>query len=345
MRGPMLAAGLAVLAGPALAQGVAGSIVAGGDAGTDTAMARDIAGMAAECGVTLGVQASDGSIENMAAVRDRPRTQLGIVQSDVLDYFQAFQADDPALARTARGIRIAFPLNDSAVHVLARAEVADLAGLDGRRVATGPEGSGTRVTADLVMDLAGVTPGERVPLEPEAAVAALIAGEVDAMVYVGGVPAAVLEDPRLAEGVHLLPLEAPALTAAYAPGEIPAGTYPFAASPVPVVKVRSLLVTFDYVPGRNSYQAASCQLVADVGHLLLTRLGRLQTEGHPAWKTVDPTDLPAGWQVSDCVLQGLDPAYPFVCRRPDGSEVPEGAGGPDGANELFVSRVCARIGC
>ena len=98
-------------------------------------------------------------------------------------------------------------------------------------------------------------------------------------------------------------------------------------APVPVVKVRSLLVTFDYIPGRNSYQAASCQLVADVGHLLLTRLGRLQTEGHPAWKTVDPTDLPAGWQVSDCVLQGLDAAYPFVCRRPDGSEVSEAGGG------------------
>ena len=71
----------------------------------------------------------------------------------------------------------------------------------------------------------------------------------------------------------------------------------------------------------------------------------LQAEGHPAWKTVDPTDLPAGWQVSDCVLQGLDAAYPFVCRRPDGSEVSEGAAGGEGASALFISRVCARIGC
>lgn len=345
MRGLILAAGLAALAAPALAQGVAGNIVAGGEGSTDTAMARDIAGVAAECGVALGVQASDGSVANMAAVRDRPRTQLGIVQSDVLDYFRAFQADDPALARTARGIRIAFPLSDGAVHVLARTGIADLAGLDGRRVATGPEGSGTRVTADLVMDLAGVAPGERVALAPQAAVAALLAGEIDAMVYVGGVPAAELGDPRLVGAAHLLPLQAPALTATYEAGEIPAGAYPFVASPVPVVKVRSLLVTFDYLPGRNSYQAASCRLVADVGHLLLTRLGRLQAEGHPAWKTVDPTDLPAGWQVSDCVLQGLDPAYPFVCRRPDGSEVSEGAAGGEGANGLFVSRVCARIGC
>lgn len=339
-----LAAGW-LLAGPAAAQSITGGIVTGAETGSDHAIGEDIAGIARDCGIGLSVRVSDGSVENMEAVRDRPGTQFGIVQSDVLDYFQAFQPDDAGLARTARGIRIAFPLNDSAVHVLARNDVADLAALSGRRVATGPEGSGSRITADLVMDLAGVQPAERLPLEPAAAVDALAAGDLDAMVYVGGVPAAVLDDPRLGEGVHLLPLEAPSLTATYAPTTIPAGAYPFVTSPVPVVKVRSLLVTFDYMPGRNSYQAASCRLVADVGHLLLTRLGTLQAEGHPAWKTVNPTDLPAGWEVSDCVLQGLDAAYPFVCRKPDGTEAEEGGTGEQGPNALFVSRVCARLGC
>lgn len=344
MRAWMLLIGLA-LAGPALGQPITGHIIAGRVGDTDAAMGDDIAALASSCGVGLRVTESDGSIENMAAVRDRPATQLGIVQSDVLEYFRTFEADDPALARTARGVRIAFPLNDSAVHVLARNDVADLAGLDGRRVATGPEGSGSRMTADLVMDLAGVSPGERLALSPEAAVDALVSGTIDAMIYVGGVPAPVLNDPRLAGVVRLLPLEAPALRAAYAPTEIPAGIYPFVEAPVPAVKVRSLLVAFDYVPRRNSYQAASCQLVADVGHLLLTRLDELKATGHPAWKTVDPTDLPEGWQVSDCVLQGLDPAYPFVCRRPDGTEVVEGGAGDAGPNALFVDRVCARLGC
>lgn len=344
MRVLVLVAG-ALLAGPAVAQGLASGIAAGREGGTDKAIGEDIARVAAECGISLTVRETDGSVENMDAVRDRPGTQFGIVQSDVLDWFQAFQSDDAAIARIVKGIRIAFPLNDSAVHVLARDDVADLSGLDGRRVATGPEGSGTRVTADLVMDLAGIRPAERLPLDPAAAVEALHAGEVDAMVYVGGVPAAILSDPRLASGVHLLPLQAPSLTATYTPAEVPAGSYPFTPAAVPVVKVRTLLVTFDYLPGRNGYQAASCGLVADVGHLLLTRLGRLRAEGHPAWKTVDPTDLPPGWEVSDCVLQGLDPGYPFVCRRPDGTEVSEAAPASKSANELFVSRVCAVVGC
>lgn len=345
MRAILMVLGCTV-AGVALAQDPDGSIVTGPVGGTDLAMGEDIAAIAAECGIGLTVQESEGSIENMEAVRDRPRTQLGIVQSDVLEYFQTFQTDDPALARTAQGVRIAFPLNDSAVHVLARTEVADLAGLEGLTVATGPEGSGTRITADLVMDLAGVSPAERVALPPEAAVDALVSGTVDAMFYVGGVPAAVLDDPRLDDGVHLLPLEAPALRAAYGPAEIAAGAYPFADAAVPVVKVRSLLVAYDYVAERNSYQAASCDLVADVGHLLVTRLGRLQAAGHPAWRTVDPTDLPAGWQASACVLEGLDPGRTFVCQRADGTEQVESAGGSEeGPNELFVSRVCARVGC
>ena len=86
---------------------------------------------------------SAGSIENMNAVRDRRATQLGIVQSDVLEYFTTFAGDDPALRRAAQGIRIAFPLYDEEVHVLARREIgslADLAGQaggDGRRKGAG----------------------------------------------------------------------------------------------------------------------------------------------------------------------------------------------------------------
>ena len=47
------------------------------------------------------------------------------------------------------------------------------------------------------------------------------------------------------------------------------------------------------------------------------------------------------------MLQGLDPGYAFSCRRPDGSVVEEGMASPPGSdpNQLFLERVCARIGC
>jgi hypothetical protein len=346
----MIRAALAalLLALPAAAQEVAGNIVTGGASGTYIQIGRDLAALGAECGVRLSVRESAGSIENMNAVRDRRATQLGIVQSDVLEYFQTFAGDDPALRRAAQGIRIAFPLYDEEVHVLARREIGGLADLAGRRVATGTEGSGTRLTADLVLDLAEVEPAERVPLGPAEALEALLAGEVDAVFYVVGAPAELFRSDRIdPEAFHLLPMTDPVLAAVYTPAEVAAGTYPFVREPVPVVAVKAVLVTYDFRAERNSYQAASCGMVADLSHLILTRFDRLRAEGHAKWKAVEVTDLPPGWDVSPCVLQGLAPGYAFSCRKPDGTVVEEGLGAPGetDANRLFLQLVCARIGC
>ena len=82
-----------------------------------------------------------------------------------------------------------------------------------------------------------------------------------------------------------------------------------------------------------------------MSHLILTRFDAAAT-GHPKWKSVDVKDIPPGWEVSGCVLDGLEPAYAFTCRKPDGTVVEEGLGGSGGEpNRLFLQRVCARMGC
>jgi TRAP transporter TAXI family solute receptor len=337
-----------VLALPAAAQEVESNIVTGGPGGTYIQVGRDLAALAAECGLTLNVRESAGSIENMNAVRDRRATQLGIVQSDVLEYFKTFAGDDPALGRAAQGIRIAFPLYNEEVHVLARREIGGLADLAGKRVATGAEASGTKLTADLILDLARVEPAERRAIGPAEALEALLAGEVDAFFYVVGAPAELFRSDRIDPAAfHLLPMTDPVLAATYAPAEVAAGTYPFVTEPVPVVAVKAVLVTFDFRPERNSYQAGSCGMVADMSHLILTRFDRLRAEGHPKWKAVDVKDIPSGWEVSACVLEGLEPAYAFSCRKPDGTVVQEGSGASaeNEPNRLFLQRVCARMGC
>ena len=339
----LIRAALAVLALalPAAAQEIEGNIFTGVSGGAELAIGQDIAALAAECGLTLNVQESAGGVENMLAVRERRLTQFGLVQSDVLEYFRTFQADDPEIARAAEGIRVAFPLYDEEVQVLARRDVAGLAELSGRRVATGAEGSGTALTAGLVLDLAEAAPAERLALAPAEALDALLAGEIDALFHVGGAPAALFADARIDPAAfHLLPLTDPVLAALYAPAELAAGTYPFVTEPVPVVAVKSVLVTFDFDPRANAYQAASCQMVADVSHLIATRIDRLRDTGHPKWRAVDAAAIPPGWQVSGCVLQGLDPAYPFTCLRPDGSVVREGVA--DEAGEPALPRAGLR---
>lgn len=349
-RGLSFALWLAMLlpALPAVAQDYETSIVTGGAAGTYIKIGRDIAQIAAECGRTMTVQESAGSIENILAVRDRPLTQFGIAQSDVLEYVRTFQADDPVLARAAKGIRIVFPLYDEEIHVLARREIADLAGLAGKRVSTGVEGSGNSLTASLLLDLAEVQPAERLKLSPADSLAALLDGTIDAFFYVVGAPAALFAEGEIdPQRFHLLPLTDPVLQALYTPARIAAGTYAFQSEAVDLVAVKAVLLTFDFVPRRNAYQAAACRTVAEFSHLILSRLDRLKETGHPKWKSVDLTALPPGWTVSNCVLDGLEPGFAFACRHPDGSVVEEGVLPSDAPepNQIFVKRVCARIGC
>lgn len=343
----VLAALVLAAAIPAAAQELSANLVAGEPGSTELRAGQDLAALAAGCGLRINARETGGAVENMQAVRDRRATQLGIVQGDVLEYFRTYENDDPDLRRPAQGVRVVFPLFDEEVHVIARRDIGSLADLAGKRVATGLPGSGTSVTAGLILDLAQVQPAERQPLAPEAALAALRAGDVDAVIDVAGAPDARLVAADLdAAGFHLLPLDAPALTAAYAAATIPAGTYAFAPDPVAVVSVPAYLVTFDFDPRKNGYQAAACRMVADLGHLVVSRLDELRADGHPKWASANLRALPDGWDVSPCVLAGLDPAYDFTCRRPDGSEVREGPGAADGgdANRLYLDRICARLG-
>lgn len=336
---------LVCLATPAATQEFEKNILTGGPTGTYIQFGRDIAEMAAACDLTLSVRESAGSLENFLGVRQRPFTQFGIVQSDVLEYLQTYAADDPAIERAIQGVRIAFPLYNEEVHILARRDIADLAGLNGKRVAVGVQDSGTFLTASLVLDLAEVQPAERVTISQDAALERLLAGEIDAFFYVAGAPAALFAAPEIdAERFHLLPITDPTLQAVYQTATIPAGAYPFAEAAVEVVAVKAVLMTYEYQPTKNPYHRASCEAVSDVSHLILTRFDALRAEGHPKWGQVDLTDLPPGWEIGSCVNAGLSESYRLAC----GGTAP-GAAASDSieseANAAYRARICARMGC
>ena len=344
-----LAATLVALSVPVMApaQPVEMNIMTGGPQGTYFRFGQDIADLGASCGLSIGVQQSAGSVENVFAVRDRPVTQFGIVQSDVLEYFRTYENEDPALRRAAQGLRIAFPLYNEEVHILARREIADLGALAGQRVSVGADGSGTALTARLVLDLAEIAPGEtRTDLGTSEALDALIEGEIDALFYVVGAPAALFDDPRIdPERFHLVPVADPVLETVYSPATVTAGTYPFVTEDMRAIAVKAVLMTFDFDRTRNAYHGASCDSVADTAHLLLSRFETLRETGHPKWQSVDMIAIPPGWEVSDCVLEGLDPAHDFTCVSPDGTVAEAPAAVLPEGNQLFIERVCARIGC
>lgn len=317
------------------------NILTGGPSGTYIQFGRNMSEVASTCGVDLQVQESAGSLENFLGVRSRRFTQFGIVQSDVLEYLKTFAADDPAIARAVLGVRIAFPLYNEEVHVLARREIASLADLTGKRVAVGVEDSGTFLTSSLVLDITGTTPAERLTINADAAMDALQNGQIDAFFYVAGAPARVFSSATIdPERFHLVPISDPTLRAVYLPATIPANSYPFQPEPVEVVAVKAVLMTYDYDPRRNAYHRESCKAVSDMAHLVTRKFETLQLNGHPKWQQVDLNDIPPGWDIGNCVNQGLDPGYKLECAGDTPPPAPESA-----ANSIYRNRICATIGC
>lgn len=329
---------------PAHAQEFGKNILTGGPNGTYIQIGRDLASVAGACGLNYTVQESAGSLENFLGVRKRSNTQFGIVQSDVLEYFKTFASDDPSIARAIFGVRIAFPLYNEEVHILASRDVTSLDGLNGKRVAVGVEDSGTFLTASLVLDLAGVQPSERVMINATDSMAQLLAGEIDAMFYVAGAPTKLFVSDQIdAAKFHLLPIDDPTLSSVYVSTSIPANTYPFQTEAIDVVAVKAVLMTYEYSASKNEYHRLSCKSVSDMANLILTNFQQLQEVGHPKWKNVDLNDIPPGWDIGDCVNAGLTDSYEMQCQG-------QVAASPQGsleskANEAYRARICAAIGC
>ncbi|TBN37771.1 TAXI family TRAP transporter solute-binding subunit [Paracoccus subflavus] len=340
---PVAVAALALLGllAPVRAQDAQLSIMTGAPSGTYIQFGRDLDRLMGQCGRSVEVVESAGSLENFLAVRQRPNTQFGIVQSDVLEYMQTFAGNDPAIARAIAGVRIAFPLYEEEVHVLARRDIADLDDLAGKRVAIGVENSGTFLTASLILSLTGVEPAERLLTAPADALPQLKAGEIDAFFYVAGAPASLYTEGEIdAERFHLLPIQDATLEAVYSPSTLAAGIYAFQPDPVEMVAVKAVLMTYEYDPRRNRYHRASCRGVSDLASLILNRIDTLRAEGHPKWQSVDLTDIPPGWEIASCVNRGIDPAYQTSCVSATPQATPDSE-----ANEAYRRNICAVIGC
>ena len=306
------------------------NIMTGGPSGTYIQIGRDLAKLEGQCGLTLNVLESGGSLENFVGVRKRPHTQFGIVQSDVLDYFKTFQANDPEIQRAISGVRIMFPLYNEEVHILAKREITTLADLAGKRVAVGNKGSGTYLTSSLILDIMQLRNIERVATPAKDALAKLQNGEIDALFYIAGVPTKLFADTNI-DGArfHLLPINEPLLQASYVAANIKAGTYPFQTEDVNVIAVKAVMMTYEYRTQKNRYQKESCKAVSDLSNLMLTNLDRLKAEGHPKWKNVDLTAVPPGWQVGNCVKTGMAVNYKLQCKSPIARTVSQRTAGND----------------
>jgi TRAP transporter TAXI family solute receptor len=286
-------------------------LITGGERGTYYQFGLDIQRLLKQAApnLALNVYPSKGSVENIYAVFQRPGTQMGIVQSDVLAFAFRIQSD-PVLRRIARKVKMVFPLYNEEVHILGRKGITDFDDLADRRVAIGREGSGTYLTARILLKMADVAPRETVLIDTDEALAELKAGRIDAMFYVAGYPVKLFtEKVAESDGLALVPVLNKTVLEFYEQSQIPANTYTWQPNPVQTAAIKAVLISFDF-------RRADCDYVGRFAQTVSKGMDWLVTNGHPKWKSVDLEYPLRGWEQYDCVRKYLGKPVLSPTERP-----------------------------
>jgi uncharacterized protein len=276
-------------------------LITGGERGTYYQFGLDVQKLLernAASSMTLNVYPSKGSVDNIYAVYQRPATQMGIVQSDVLAFVFRIQSD-PVLKRIARKVKLVFPLYNEEIHILGKKGITDFDDLAGRRVAIGREGSGTYLTARILLKMADIAPREMVLIDTDEALAELKAGRIDAMFYVAGYPVKLFsEQVAESDGLALVPVLNKTVLEFYELSQIPANTYNWQPNAVQTAAIKAVLVSFDF-------RRADCEYIGRFAQTISKNMDWLITNGHPKWKSVDLEYPLRGWEQYDCVRKYL----------------------------------------
>lgn len=285
-------------------------LVTGSATGTYIKFGYDIARIAEQAGVEILVKESEGSLDNIRRINSSENAALGIVQSDVLGYLS--RHENKALRQFIAPLRLVFPLYNEEVHLFARKDIDSISALQGKRVITGSPRSGNFLTAQNLMGLLDVTPGELQNLAPEDALTAVLRGEADAMFYVAGKPVDLFQrldrlrqDPKLAsllQEVHFVPLDDAVLLTEYGKAALRPKDYPWLQKEVATVAVKALLVGYNFSSRKDAYYQARCEQLGQLGQAMRASLPKLKRSGHPKWGQVDLAVRAGQWKRDSCVL-------------------------------------------
>ncbi|MGW6238210.1 MULTISPECIES: TAXI family TRAP transporter solute-binding subunit [unclassified Streptomyces] len=233
--------------------------------------------------VSIQLRTSEGSQQNIAWVA-AGEADFTIATADAV---AKYQKDGKPGADRLRGCARLY--DDYVQLVVAKdSDIRSTAGLRGKKVGVGQEGSGVRLIADRVLSAADLDPRKDiVPFSVgiDTMPGLLERGELDAFFWSGGLPTGAVQDLSERFDIRLVPLESSLVDRLHASGEaasryyrsavIPADAYGKAqdGTAVPTVAVANLLVTTDRM---------SAGLTEGFTRTVIDSRDRIGDEVHPA---------------------------------------------------------------
>ena len=267
------------------------SIISGGIRGTYIRIAADLAdALDDQYDLRVLPVIGKGSVRNIEDLLYLRGIDVAIVQSDVLDFYRRGKL----IPNIEQRIRYITKLYNEEIHILAKSELDSVDQLAGRRVNFGTEGSGTFMTSGIIFDDLGIEVEVTTYPEP-AALEQLRAGEIDALVFVGGKPLALLEPVGSDEQLHLLAIPADRIKGAYVPAALTADAYPSLIKPdaaVPTVAVSAVMAAYNWPANHPRGQKVN----RFIDHFFANFDRLMQPPFHPKWQEVNLDAEIPGWQ-------------------------------------------------
>ena len=228
-------------------------VMAGGTGGTAYRTATDLASVLDD-GRNLRVLPilGKGSLQNITDMLYLKGVDVAIVQADALNYAR----ENKIHRGLERRIHYVTRLYNEELHLLAGSTVGKIQELAGKKVNFGPKQSGSFVTASNMFTELGIEV-EPQTLEHGVAMNRLRAGEIDAMVFVAGKPAGLIQGAPADGSLRLLSVPfTPGLLDAYLPSSLAAKDYPnllAADGKVDTIAVGAVMVAFNWKPDTRRY--------------------------------------------------------------------------------------------
>jgi TRAP transporter TAXI family solute receptor len=241
-----------------------------------------------------------GSVQSVADILFLQGVDLGIVRSDTLDYLEkkGFAKD------IKKQFTYVTKLYNEEMHVIASKSVHNLKELDGKKISVDLPNGGTFVTALTVFDRLGIKPNV-LYIEQRIALEKLKAGEIDAVIVVGGKPykaVSSFKDDRF----HLVTVDYDKpLQNDYLPATLSAKDYPNLVGEgekVDTIAVPAVLAAYNWAPNTDRYRKLA--LFVDA---FFTKFPAFQNPPfHPKWKEVSLAAPLADWNRLPAAQQWLD---------------------------------------
>jgi len=290
-------AGAAVIASMGISAGASAqefiSIGTGGVTGvyypTGGAICRLVNKGRKEHGIRCAVESTGGSVYNINTIK-AGELEFGVAQSDW--QYHAYNGTSKFADNPFPDVRAVFSVHPEPFTVIARSDagVSSFADLKGKRVNVGNPGSGQRATMEVVMDAFGIGMNDfALATEYKGSEMAkqLCDGNIDAMIYTIGHPAAAIKEATTTCDATLVSVTGPEIeklvadNSFYRVATIPGGMYKGTDGDTTTFGVGATFVTSATIPDEVVYVVAKSVMenVEDFRKL------------HPAFANLDPAEM------------------------------------------------------